>query len=266
MSSNNTEKNGSKSGSKKNDKSKVDQSNNGGSSVSTMIGSTASSGVSDVNQNSGMYEQLCELIESELKCAICQQLVNNAVNINCSHTFCFNCLAQWRRETGRCPICRVNYSNRSRVLMVDNLIRRYCQLANIKLEKVSPISSPVSSSDSTITNDSFNFITWPENIVLPTIRDVGVNTSPRSQNSGIVEPSRQLQMEIFQPRENRPENNYFSSGVNRQTRRRRRNRRQRNQARANRRGRRRRGNQESDVRSPSDRRSEVRRRRGDVNR
>ena len=64
-----------------------------------------------------------------MTCTICQELYVEATNLNCSHTFCFTCIQQWKASsssvtTKDCPICRVKISSESRILLVDNLVEK----------------------------------------------------------------------------------------------------------------------------------------------
>jgi len=52
-------------------------------------------------------EDICEEIQSELLCSICQDWVVHASTIECSHTFCWSCIDQWLlRKKFECPVCR----------------------------------------------------------------------------------------------------------------------------------------------------------------
>jgi len=46
------------------------------------------------------------IIDSELECAICNDLLFKPVSINCGHTFCKECLAYSIRTKPQCPLCR----------------------------------------------------------------------------------------------------------------------------------------------------------------
>ena len=39
-----------------------------------------------------------ELAETQLQCAVCNELFVEAVSINCGHTFCNFCIGQWRKK------------------------------------------------------------------------------------------------------------------------------------------------------------------------
>jgi uncharacterized protein YbaR (Trm112 family) len=41
-----------------------------------------------------------------LTCPICQNVLNHATRINCSHTFCLTCINTWIKTKVVCPICR----------------------------------------------------------------------------------------------------------------------------------------------------------------
>ncbi|KAL0478963.1 hypothetical protein AKO1_007853 [Acrasis kona] len=45
-------------------------------------------------------------IEQEFTCAICQELIVSATTLQCSHTFCKPCLAEWIKQKKVCPVCR----------------------------------------------------------------------------------------------------------------------------------------------------------------
>ncbi len=51
-----------------------------------------------------------ELMETNLQCSICNELFIGAATVRCGHSFCEECIEEWRakKETGRpnCPICR----------------------------------------------------------------------------------------------------------------------------------------------------------------
>ncbi|XP_054158692.1 uncharacterized protein LOC128956999 [Oppia nitens] len=73
--------------------------------------------------------------ESEITCSICHEYFIQAVNLNCSHTFCLACIEEWKTTGGQqtggsgsgpmCPICRDEIVNQNRELVLDNLIDRF---------------------------------------------------------------------------------------------------------------------------------------------
>ncbi len=70
-------------------------------------------------------KEIKEIIDSELSCSICHELFVNAVILNCSHTFCSQCIEKWKQSNGgnpECPVCRQEITHQNRALVVDNLI------------------------------------------------------------------------------------------------------------------------------------------------
>jgi E3 ubiquitin-protein ligase RNF8 len=49
-----------------------------------------------------------ELAETQLQCAVCSELFVEAVSVNCGHTFCTHCIAEWRKKKNNCPVCRTD--------------------------------------------------------------------------------------------------------------------------------------------------------------
>ena len=45
-------------------------------------------------------------LEEEASCAICTELLMEAVTLKCTHTFCAECLRRWFRQQPICPVCR----------------------------------------------------------------------------------------------------------------------------------------------------------------
>ena len=69
-----------------------------------------------------------EIFESELTCSVCSEYFIQAVNLNCSHTFCLSCIEEWKHSksgTHVCPICREKIENQNRELILDNLIDQF---------------------------------------------------------------------------------------------------------------------------------------------
>lgn len=72
-----------------------------------------------------VIENFGELVESELQCSICSELFVAATTLNCNHTFCQLCIANWLEKSSvkkDCPICRATITQQSRSLVLDNFI------------------------------------------------------------------------------------------------------------------------------------------------
>ena len=39
-------------------------------------------------------------------CAICQDILRNAMKLKCEHSFCTTCINTWLQTANVCPICR----------------------------------------------------------------------------------------------------------------------------------------------------------------
>ncbi|XP_037541489.1 E3 ubiquitin-protein ligase rnf8 isoform X1 [Nematolebias whitei] len=83
-------------------------------------------------QKDEVVTQVTEVLENELQCIICSELFIEAVNLNCSHSFCCYCINQWRKKKDECPICRQAIQSQSRCLALDNCIDRMVE--NLSLD------------------------------------------------------------------------------------------------------------------------------------
>jgi len=70
-----------------------------------------------------------ETLESQYQCPTCLELFISPVALNCGHTYCWLCLAQWKGSSGRtrgdlgtCPTCRVVVQHENRVYAIDHMI------------------------------------------------------------------------------------------------------------------------------------------------
>lgn len=68
-----------------------------------------------------------ELLESDLSCAICQDIYINPLILNCSHSFCKFCVYQWLSKKTGCPQCRLAVSFQAENLALRNIINRMVQ-------------------------------------------------------------------------------------------------------------------------------------------
>lgn len=44
-------------------------------------------------------------------CSICKDDFSEAVSLDCSHTFCLECIKKWSETENSCPICRAEFTH-----------------------------------------------------------------------------------------------------------------------------------------------------------
>ncbi|KAL4083934.1 hypothetical protein QTP88_029250 [Uroleucon formosanum] len=63
--------------------------------------------------------QMEQCLENDLQCNICYEMFIKPTVLNCSHTFCHECIESWTRRVNHCPTCRVYVKNKSYCLTLD---------------------------------------------------------------------------------------------------------------------------------------------------
>ncbi|XP_026813916.1 uncharacterized protein LOC113554325 isoform X3 [Rhopalosiphum maidis] len=71
---------------------------------------------------SWVEHQMEQCIESDLQCNICYEMFIKPTVLNCSHTFCLECIESWTRRVNHCPTCRVYVKNKSYCLTLDTYL------------------------------------------------------------------------------------------------------------------------------------------------
>ena len=78
---------------------------------------------------SNILGRLAESLEREYQCPTCLDVFICPVSLNCGHTYCWLCLAQWKNSSGRtrhdlgtCPECREVVRHENRVIAIDHMI------------------------------------------------------------------------------------------------------------------------------------------------
>ena len=78
---------------------------------------------------SDILVMLAESLEREYQCPTCLDVFICPVSLNCGHTYCWLCLAQWKNSSGRtrhdlgtCPECREVVRHENRVIAIDHMI------------------------------------------------------------------------------------------------------------------------------------------------
>ena len=62
------------------------------------------------------------LADTHLQCPICMEVFIMATSLNCGHTFCQDCIVDWRKKTKQCPVCRTRIKNMASSTAVDQFI------------------------------------------------------------------------------------------------------------------------------------------------
>ncbi|CAH0549625.1 unnamed protein product [Brassicogethes aeneus] len=75
------------------------------------------------------------VIEDELTCSICSELFIKAVTLNCSHSFCKQCIEMWKKNKKICPICRAPITNINATLVLDNFISKTLEKATDEVKE-----------------------------------------------------------------------------------------------------------------------------------
>lgn len=74
---------------------------------------------------------IAQVMESELQCSICNELLVKATSLGCAHSFCALCIEQWMRVKKVCPVCRAAITSKMHAVALDSYIERM-------LEELSP--------------------------------------------------------------------------------------------------------------------------------
>lgn len=68
------------------------------------------------------HRQISDIMEAEMVCSICSELFFNSATLGCTHSFCNDCISEWRQGQRSCPICRTNIVTITRCPVLDNFI------------------------------------------------------------------------------------------------------------------------------------------------
>lgn len=72
--------------------------------------------------------QVSKILENDLLCSICSEVIVKIHTANCTHSFCESCIKQWLNKSKICPICRTRVTNSFNSLVMDNFITNLCSL------------------------------------------------------------------------------------------------------------------------------------------
>ena len=72
-----------------------------------------------------MLENLKHLLESQLQCSVCNEVYAFSVTITCGHTFCSECIEEWKCKKRNCPICRSAIISQVHTKVLDDYIDKF---------------------------------------------------------------------------------------------------------------------------------------------
>ena len=75
----------------------------------------------DNSDSDGDAFSLLELADTHLQCPICMEVFIMATTINCGHTFCQECIQDWKKKHKVCPYCRTKI----KVMVTSNVIDQF---------------------------------------------------------------------------------------------------------------------------------------------
>ena len=62
------------------------------------------------------------LADTILQCPICMEIFIIATSINCGHTFCRDCILDWKKKAKTCPVCRARINQMASSTALDQFI------------------------------------------------------------------------------------------------------------------------------------------------
>ncbi|KAG7306507.1 hypothetical protein JYU34_009146 [Plutella xylostella] len=101
----------------------------------TLLQNICSSDPGEGSSKQEALEEVGELLQSELQCSICTELLVAATTLNCSHTYCKYCITVWGKKKRECPICRAPITSECRSLVLDSFIEKMVASLSAELQE-----------------------------------------------------------------------------------------------------------------------------------
>ena len=79
----------------------------------------------DKNLFQDMLDNFKSLIETQLQCSICSEIYAFSTTVSCGHTFCLECIEEWKLKKRNCPICRSLITNQVHTKVLDDFIEKF---------------------------------------------------------------------------------------------------------------------------------------------
>ncbi|XP_018328980.1 E3 ubiquitin-protein ligase rnf8-A-like [Agrilus planipennis] len=100
-------------------------------------------------------DNVIQRMENDLLCPICQDYFKQAITLNCTHSFCYNCISNWRKTRNECPICRLHIAGLTASLALDNLVSAYTNQEKVKTQII--VEDNISRSDGWNSNGEVSY-------------------------------------------------------------------------------------------------------------
>ena len=79
----------------------------------------------DKNLFQDMLDNFKSLIETQLQCSVCSEIYASSTTVSCGHTFCLECIEEWKLKKRNCPICRSSITNQAHTKVLDDFIEKF---------------------------------------------------------------------------------------------------------------------------------------------
>jgi len=79
------------------------------------------------NMFENIIEDMQELLERQLQCAICNEVYINTVAVKCGHMFCEACMSTWMETKKSCPLCRTQVTATFSCKAIDSYVSKFIE-------------------------------------------------------------------------------------------------------------------------------------------
>merc|ERR1719510_2665553 len=97
------------------------------SSTSSQTRNSIATPSNDNNMFEDIIENLQELLERQLQCAICNEVYINTVAVKCGHMFCEACMSTWMETKKSCPLCRTQVTATFSCKAIDSYVSKFVE-------------------------------------------------------------------------------------------------------------------------------------------
>merc|ERR1719510_2923008 len=80
-----------------------------------------------LEKSENIIENLQELLEKQLQCAICNEVYVNTVAVKCGYMFCEGCMSTWMETKRSCPLCRTRVTETFLCKAIDSYVSKFVE-------------------------------------------------------------------------------------------------------------------------------------------